>query len=219
MYKEIRFRSVHANIGRELSDHIEDQKETYIQQGYNEETATIMAIEQMGDPSIFGKQLNKAHQPKTEWSILLITALLVLVGGTLQYFISQSNTTRIDTFSYFLHYAPVGITVFTLMYFFNYTWFVRYSKIVYFVLLAITIVGYLGRYNIGLNRLSLWGNGSYIQALYLSLLLIPVFAGLIYSFRNKGHLGIIYSYSLYLIAAYVWIIASSSSGLILLTVS
>ncbi|HEY4390932.1 MAG TPA: FtsW/RodA/SpoVE family cell cycle protein [Paenibacillus sp.] len=209
--KEIRFRSVHAKIGRELSDHIEDQKDEYIQQGFSEETATLMAIEQMGDPTLIGKPLNKAHQPITEWSILLITALLVLIGGTLQYFISQSNATRIDAFSYFLHYAPVGLAVFTLMYFFNFTWFVRYSIAIYLVLVSITVMGFY--------MLSAKVNGSYIHVQYLSLLFIPVLAGIIYRYRNKGWLGVIYSYVYYCIAAYMCIIAPTSSALILFTIS
>ena len=66
---------------------------------------------------------------------------------------------------------------------------------------------------------SLKMNGSYFHVQYLSLLLIPVLAGVIYSYRNKGWLGIFYSYMYYGVAAYLCLIAPSSSALVLLTVS
>lgn len=210
--KEIRFRSVHAKISKELRDHIEDQKGEYLQQGFSEEVATSLAIEQMGDPSLVGKQFNRTYQPKTEWSILLITALLISIGGVIQFFVSsQMNTIGIHSFSYFVKYVPIGIVIFAGMYFFNYTWFVRHSRVIYFSLIFITLVGFY--------MFSLKMNGSYFHVQYLSLLLIPVLAGVIYSYRNKGWLGIFYSYMYYGVAAYLCLIAPSSSALVLLTVS
>jgi hypothetical protein len=42
--KEIRFKSIHGHIAKELSDHIEDQVSTYIGQGYDQEAANIKAV-------------------------------------------------------------------------------------------------------------------------------------------------------------------------------
>ncbi len=49
------------------------------------ETALLKSVKQMGDPVLIGKQLDKAHRPKMEWSILLITAVLVVIAGIVQY--------------------------------------------------------------------------------------------------------------------------------------
>lgn len=208
--KEIRFKSIHEKISQELYDHIEDQKNEYINQGVDEETAILMAIEQMGDPSIVGKQLNKTHKPKIEWSILSISALLVLIGGTIQYFLSKVNTSNIDMFSHFLQYAPIGIAAFALMYFFDYTWIRRYSKLAFFMFFAITAAGFL---------ISNKVNGSYIYVFHSPLLFIPAFAGIIYGFRNKGYLGIVYSGLFYVGVAFMCIMALSISSLVLVTVS
>ncbi len=120
--REIRFKSIHQSITKELTGHIEDQKEAYIQQGLDEKSALIKAVEQMGDPVKVGKQLNQAHRPKTEWSIVATMAALVMLGGSIQYFLSRANIgpiryilsetsinqVGIDVFPSFILYAPVG---------------------------------------------------------------------------------------------------------------
>ena len=208
--KEIRFKSIHKNITKELSDHIEDQKNEYIKQGLAEETAVLKAVEQMGDPIIVGKQIDKANRPKTEWSILSLAAFLVVLGGVVQFFLSGVNANSADMFSHFLLYAPIGIVVFAIIYFFDYTLLGRYSKIAYFILLAISVAGFLG-----LNK----RNGAYTHVYYSVLLFIPAFAGIIYGFKNKGYLGIIFSGLFYAGAAFMCILAPSFSGLLLLTIS
>lgn len=208
--KEIRFKGIHKNITRELSGHIEDQKNEYINQGLGEETAALKAVEQMGDPVIVGKQLDLAHRPKTEWSIISIAAILVVLGGAIQYFLSGVNADSADMFSHFLLYAPIGIAAFAVIYFFDYTLLGRYSKLVYFALLAITIAGFLT-----LSRL----NGAYTYVYFSALLFIPALAGIIYGFRNKGYLGIVFSGLFYAGAAFMCILAPSFSSLLLLTIS
>jgi cell division protein FtsW (lipid II flippase) len=208
--KEIRFKSIHEHIIKELSGHIEDQKNDYIDQGFDEETANLKAVEQMGDPAIVGKQLDKTHRPRMEVSILSICAILVVLGGGIQFFLSGVNTNGIDNFSHFLQYAPIGIVAFVLMYFFDYTWLGRYSKFTYFVLLAITAVGFL---------ISTEFNGRYTHVYYSTLLFIPAFAGIIYGFRNKGYLGIIFSSLFYAGAAFMCMKAPSYSSFALLTIS
>ena len=55
---QIRYKSIHKSIINELTDHIEEQKNQYIKEGYNQEEATAKAIEQMGDPVLVGKELD-----------------------------------------------------------------------------------------------------------------------------------------------------------------
>ncbi|MDD4170357.1 MAG: FtsW/RodA/SpoVE family cell cycle protein [Desulfotomaculaceae bacterium] len=208
--QQIRFKGIHENITNELSDHIDDQKNEYIKQGFDEEAAFLKAVEQMGDPVLVGKQLDKAHRPKIEWSILSLAAILVVAGGFVQYFLSGVNADNSYVFSHFLIYAPAGIAAFTLIYFFDYTLLGRYPKVVYLLLFTFTIVGFLF-----FNRV----NGSYTHVYYSALLFIPAFAGIVYDFRSKGYLGIIASGLFYAGAAYICLLASKFTGLILLTVS
>lgn len=208
--KEIRYKGIHRSIRRELTDHIEDQKSEYISQGMEEEAATLKAVQQMGDPYVVGRQLDKTHRPKTEWSILIIAALFVVVSGVIQYFFSQiSEPYSEGMFLHFLMYAPIGIAAFALLYFFDYTWLGRHARHVFFILFAMTIAGGL----VSTTKI----NGSYTFITYASLVLIPAFAGLVYSFRNKGYAGILYSSLCYAAAGVMFLMAPSFSSFALFT--
>lgn len=208
--KQIRFKSVHKSVINELSDHIEEQKCEYIKQGLNEEAATVKALEQMGDPVLVGKQLDKAHRPRTEWSILSLAAILVVIGGAIQFFLSRVSTNNSDVFSNFLIYAPIGIVAFVVTYFFDYTLIGRYSKLVYCMLFIAAIAGFLILRPI---------NGAYRHVYYAALLFIPVYAGIIYGFRNKGYLGIIACGLFYGGPAILCLIAPRLTGLILFSIA
>ncbi|OPZ88285.1 MAG: Rod shape-determining protein RodA [Firmicutes bacterium ADurb.Bin419] len=206
---QIRYKSIHSSVVNELTDHIEEQKNQYIKQGLNEDEATTKAVEQMGDPVVVGKQLDKAHRPRIELSILSLVAVLVLIGGIVQFLISGASS-DIDTFSRFLIYAPIGLLAFIATYFFDYTLIGRYSKTVYFILFAATII-----YFPFSPRL----NGSYPHVYYYALLSIPIFAGIVYSFRNKGYMGIIACGLFYVGTAFICLIAPRTTAFILLSVS
>ena len=114
---QIRYKSIHKSIIDELTDHIEEQKIQYIKEGYSQEEATAKAIEQMGDPVLVGKELDKAHRPKTEWSILSLVAILVLIGAAVQFIIFGENPRGPESFPQFLMYVSVGLVAFTFTYF------------------------------------------------------------------------------------------------------
>jgi len=48
--KQIRYKGIHKSIINELTDHIEEQKNQYIKEGYSEGEATAKAIQQISDP-------------------------------------------------------------------------------------------------------------------------------------------------------------------------
>ncbi|MCX7711559.1 MAG: FtsW/RodA/SpoVE family cell cycle protein [Clostridia bacterium] len=207
---QIRFKSIHRSIIHELSDHIEEQKNFYMDQGLDEEAATLKAVEEMGDPVMVGKQLDKAHRSKTEWSILTLAAVLVLIGGAVQYFLSGVNENSSYMFSSFLQYAPIGIAAFFLTYFFDYTLLGRFPKFTYIVLFILTVAGFF------FVRKT---NGAYLHVYYSILLFIPAFAGIIYSYRNKGYVGVIACGLFYIGPATLCVIAPRLSGLILLSIA
>lgn len=207
---QIRYKSIHKSIVNELSDHIYEQKDEFVRQGLDEETATVKAIEEMGDPVSVGRQLDNTHRPRTEWSILILAASLVVIGGMVQYFLSGAAENNSEMFSSFLAYCPVGIAAFMVAYFFDYTLLGRYSKLAFFVLSAATVAGFF----IFDTRF-----GAYRHVYYSALLFIPAFAGIIYGFRGKGYPGIIASGLFYGLSAIFCIIAPTFSGLWMLTLS
>lgn len=77
--KRIRWKKAHPLVLKELNDHIIDQKNAFIDDGFDEEEAIDKAIAEMGDPTLVGKQLDHIHRPKsTEVGAFLLGVLLVL---------------------------------------------------------------------------------------------------------------------------------------------
>lgn len=72
-------RDVRSEIRQEFLDHIEDQKEAYMESGMSEEEAEREAVRQMGEPEEVGMELNRIHRPKLDWK----TGLSIIVFGLL----------------------------------------------------------------------------------------------------------------------------------------
>lgn len=72
----IKFPFVKDDIKSELKIHILDKIDYYIEQGYREEEAEKLAVNDMGDPKVIGIGLNKQHKPLLGW-LLKITNILV----------------------------------------------------------------------------------------------------------------------------------------------
>lgn len=78
--EQIRWEKAHNVISEEIENHIIDQQNAYIAEGFDEKTATEKAIKEMGDPVLVGSQLDRTHKPKTEWSIIVSTGIALFLG-------------------------------------------------------------------------------------------------------------------------------------------
>jgi cell division protein FtsW (lipid II flippase) len=74
---QIKSKEAKAYVARELSYHLKEAKNTWMEKGLSEGEAEEKAVEQMGSPTKLGIQMNKLHRPKVDWwlVILLTTAL------------------------------------------------------------------------------------------------------------------------------------------------
>jgi hypothetical protein len=124
----IKHKEMHNDIKEELASHIADIQQHFISDGKSDEEAESLAISQMGSSAEIGLRLNKIHCPKTEWSVLILAAILFLIG------IITFNDIYIQ-FSPLLGYkniienaffAVTGITVFLIIYFFNLKGIIKY---------------------------------------------------------------------------------------------
>lgn len=61
----------------ELKNHILDSQDYYMGKGHTAEEAEELAVEQMGDPTEIGKELNKEHNPIIGW-IWKVTNIIVV---------------------------------------------------------------------------------------------------------------------------------------------
>lgn len=220
---QIRWRKMHAHIAEELADHIEDQKMAFIKAGQGNEEAEKNAIATMGDPVTVGQQLDRVHRPQPEWRILALMGIFIAISILSQYIISlnasRSPFGKPDILIDYLKILPLGIGLLALVYFTDYSIIGRYPKRLYGMVLLVCV----GLCSINSLRL----HGSFQHVFYFALLLMVLYAGLVYDFRTKGYKGIfscgiagvmtniLFVYVNSLLAARLF----TSTGVILLTVA
>jgi cell division protein FtsW (lipid II flippase) len=180
-----------------------------LKDGLDEETATDKAITEMGDPIIVGEQLDHAHRPKPDWTLLTLTGAMLLLGFAIQFFIGLT----LDgawAFGKQIVRAGIAIIVMFAAYFADFTIVGKYPKLVFFTLCTITIVFcfFTG---------TIHGMASY--AIYPLLLFPTAFAGIVYSMRNKGYGGLALCGAAFVIPAFLSMIVPSLTVLFLLCVS
>jgi rod shape determining protein RodA len=139
---QVRFRDVHQDVKLELEAHIQEIAEEHLTQGSSEKEAVEKAIAQMGDANIVGKQLNKVHKPKPEWSVLLFSFLFINIGLLAMYFIQRQGllTYDIQIFENSLLFSFMSLISIVGLYFFDYRKLERYSKHIYLGTLLILII-------------------------------------------------------------------------------
>ena len=207
--QQIRWKRAQPIVLEEIENHITDQKNALLKEGLDEETATNKAITEMGDPVIVGEQLDYAHRPKPDWTLLALTVAMLLLGFAVQFFI---DFTLDGAWALKQQMAWTGITIIVMFaaYFADFTIVGKYPRTVFFTFCAITMVCC---FFAGAVR----GGTSY--AVYPLLLFPTAFAGLVYSMRNKGYGGLILCGAAFVVSAFLSMIVPSLTVLFLLGVS
>lgn len=191
--EQIRWKKAHNIVTEEIRNHIIDQQNAYINENLNEESALDMALKEMGDPVVIGTELDRTHRPKTEWSIFLLTSIMIIAGFVIRYIASfEPNTSFM--FERSLLTTAVGIVCMLIAYFVDFTILGRFSKSIFIGTIIFTFLSMIITSPYGRSRIFIFFDSSYI------LILLPtIFAGIIYNMRTKGYLGIILSGTLFTI--------------------
>jgi cell division protein FtsW (lipid II flippase) len=198
--QQIRWKRAQSHVLEEINNHITDQKNAFVSEGLNEEAATDKAITEMGDPIVVGEQLDRAHRPKPDWPLLVITATMLLLGLAIQFFVGPNIFNGAGMFEKQIVWAGIAILVMFAAYFVDFTIIGKYPKVVFFALCAITIAC-----NLFTGRVK----GQSIYTIYLLLLFPTAFAGFVYRMRNKGYSGLILCGAAFIIPASLsWIVPS-----------
>ena len=127
---EIKYKGVHRGITEELESHFNERIDFYVEAGHDEEEASIKAVEQMGDPVKIGQELNRTHRPKTEWSIIGLIGLMIIMGIISVYTLAMDPGYYLDfneVLGKYLSYIIIGLVVFLATFFFDYKKAERYS--------------------------------------------------------------------------------------------
>lgn len=213
--EQVRWKKAHGTITKELENHIIDQKDAFISQGITEDKAIEKAILEMGDPVLVGSELDRTHRPKPEWSLIFLTGALLILGVIIRGFIAYDSGVIRST-SGDIVFTIFGIGAMILAYFLDYSIIGKFPRLIYFSLILITIVSmnivpgvvYAG---------PIWMGHSYPK--FFMLLFPTAFAGIIYSMRNKGYQGIIFSGIYFILPALIWLSVPSLSILAMYSIT
>lgn len=206
---QIRWKKAHEVVSKEIEDHIIDQKNGFISLGMDEQTAIDKAIKEMGDPVLIGTELDSTHRPKTEWSIILLTGVMILLGFGMRLLVSF-DTGFGSGLEKSVIITVIGICFMIAFYLLDFTTIGKYPKSIFIFLAFITI-------GIALTSPIIYSQRWYVP--FMLLLFPTAFAGIIYNMRTKGYMGIIYSGLFFAIPLFIALTSASTASVILYSLS
>ena len=216
LLEQVRFQKAHKKIADEIRAHIEDQIEANISEGMDRDTAEKQAVEDMGDPVEAGISLDRVHRPKLAWGMVLATIGVGLIGAVIQFFIAGDTTMQnfsqqmgyisadsLDGYSFLLS-TVVGIFIMLSLYLLDYTTISKYSSAVAGAFITIFLITYLPLKLYWLINTAGTGMdlgyddypklflllGEFRLRLRLNavmMLLVPLYAGIIYKYRGQSY--------------------------------
>ncbi|MDD3430034.1 MAG: permease prefix domain 1-containing protein, partial [Oscillospiraceae bacterium] len=210
---QIRWKKAKPPIAQEIENHLWEQRDAYIAQGYTELAATDKAILQMGNAEEIGLRLDGTHRPKSQWALLILTGFLMLLGVFTNYFFCFYTDT-LNAFEFFPY--VIAFAIFLACYFMDFSLLGKYALLIYFGVLLFSTAGILG--NVTVNGRLYWSVGFFsVSASYLALVFPFVYALFVYTLRKKGLWGIFLCEMGYLPFALLLVMLPSLSGLVLYT--
>lgn len=183
---QIRWKRARPVLIRELGQHLEDQRDTFLQEGKSPEEAERLAVEDMGDPVTVGTELDRIHRPRPQWGLLGLTFALAVIGAVLRVKFLQASPCPSDEqvlAKALASLATLGLGTAALlgMYFLDVSRLVRHARALY--------IGALAAGVLSLELFNSHTHPSY-RTLYITMLYPLVYALWLYSFRGKGWRGL-----------------------------
>jgi len=188
----INCKAVHKDIREELLEHINELTKENVNHGYDEKEALDMAICAMGNTEEIGVRLNRQHKPRMEWSILILTVAIAVIGAIVMYTSSQFTSGVTIDFSTYILIAAIGVGTMVAFYYFDYTKLKNLSAALYFsgILLLVATL-FIGTSVNGVRRWIPIGPFSVAIPEVASLLFLIAFVGFLEKYRGKGAVHII----------------------------
>lgn len=220
--EQIRCKKARPMIQEEIKNHIEDQAQAYRKEGMGEEKAMTKAILEMGDPVEAGMKLDRVHRPKMQWTLVALVVLLSIIGMIMQIVIfktgclsNEENITTIrDGFIYnsiwntIISFCVIGAVCIV-----DYTYLAKHPVALWWLLCFLQVLG------------ASYMSGSYMRGYqinyYMITLMVPVFAAVVFRYKNKGMTGFLKCIGLYLALALIKMFTQMAfiSGMLELTIS
>lgn len=215
----IKCKDVHEDIRLELENHIIETTEAHIEHGLSEEAALEKAISNMGEALEVGKELDKAHKQKPDWSIIAISLAFCIFGLVCLYLIQSNGLSSSGSSTFFtnsLIYSLIGIGLSVGLYFFDYRKIHAYSKHLYFGSIIITFLLMFNGFVINGLRIYIRIHNININISSLLLLLLTVsLSGIFYNINWSSKKNIIYAIIIFLVPNLLFrMLYSTANGII-----
>ena len=183
--KEIKYEPVRKGISEELTSHIQDKKEEYINNGINEQEAEQKAVSQMGVAEEIGKNLNKIHKPKLDWKLLLL--IIALMGFGIFVAVIKQATMNNNNLGRTIAYMILGIILSIGVYFYDYKKLKKHSLILYIVATILMILpNFNGAMVNGVKYISIFNIVIYPSTIAVPLYLIA-FIGFLMNYNSDNN--------------------------------
>lgn len=198
----IRWKQARKPVERELKDHILDQREDFEHNGMSGQQALDAAVKEMGDPAEIGVSMNRIHKPRMSWTLLVMVVMASLVGIALQYmllFVYRDEQSLSRTAGSILNiadnqisshivnnqivYSIMGVALMLVIRRFDYRKLKKYALAVSLVFSAFFILELF----FSPESSRIWFNNTgIVNFRILPLLSVPIFALLIYRYKDQG---------------------------------
>lgn len=197
---QIRCKRARAMVAKELSDHIEDQKEAYLEKGMSPEDARAEAVRQMGDAVEVGTEMDLIHRPRMDKHTLILIGIFSVVACIVQTIIigaQRNDGNQFVSRKWVPFQVLLGLIIMVAILYWDYT---RLEKHTVLLWVAVSLVPTLCQeFNItGISYYLGWRLNLYSML----ALAPPVYAAVVYHYRKKGWWGILFSL-LWLAAGFV----------------
>lgn len=183
----VKAKDVHNEIQMEIKCHLDELIDEKLSCGLSEAEAVSEALGQMGNPDEVGRQLNAAHKPKVEWSLIALVMAMVGVGLVAMYAMQFALSERYSNLLYVKAvYVGIGAVALIVIYFLDYRKIKAYSWYLYCSTVLLMLLNNMYGYRV--NGASGWlGYGPFwLNFMALSpYLLILAYAGFLTTERKK----------------------------------
>ena len=193
LLEQISNKKARYDIEREIRQHIECQVDECMEAGMSEEDAVEFAVRDMGDPVVAGVELNRIHRPKMAWgmlSVIILVSLLALVMKILFFrdgfsepvrYLDGSENIKVEIFR-----TLIGITFMIVINYLDYSIIGKYSRMIMIGITAVLLLlGFnpdnIDYYGGRIYYLNIFGH--FVNPRFLLLAIIPVFGGILYTYR------------------------------------
>lgn len=221
--EQIRSQMARDMVEKELSDHIDDQAESYEKEGMSEEEAFSRAVLDMGDPVETGIELDRIHRPEMEWKLILLTACVSMLGLFIQYLLVRQMSGETENFSAFSQHCISVLAGFGCMIavcYADYSRIGKHAKLIALVLLALMLcTGTMGMEINGRRQYWKLILGFHLDVFPCMFLLVPLFGGILYSYKGEGVKGFLKSMVWMLVPVLISVQMSSLSTALVLYAS